>query len=108
MKNVIKSLAVMAAAVMVLGFGAHKAEASGVDFSVGLNFGIPVAAAPVYAPVPVYDPQPVRAYQVQRVRYTNDYGYRPVAYRSWHDYRYDRIRHDRGWHRGWDRDCRYR
>lgn len=97
MKNVIKSLAVMAAAVMVLGLGAHKADASGVDFRVGLNLGIPVVSAPVYAPVPV-------AYRVENVRYTNGYGYRPVAYRNSHDYRYDRFRHDRGLHRGWDRD----
>ncbi len=96
MKNIIKSLAVMAAAVMVLGFGAHKANASGVDFRVGLNFGVPVVAAPVYAPAPVYVPQPVPAYRVEKVRYYGGYGYRPVAYG--HVYQ-----HDRGLHRGWDR-----
>ncbi len=53
MKNVIKSIAIMAAAIMVFGLGAHKSYASGVDFNVGLNFGLPVVAAPVYAPAPV-------------------------------------------------------
>lgn len=98
MKNIIKSLAVVAAAVMVLGIGTQKANASGVDFSVGLNFGIPVVAAPVYAPAPVYVPRPVPVYRVPAY---GGYGYRPVGYR--HDYRYDRFRHDNGWHRGWDR-----
>ena len=89
----------MAAAVMVLGLGAHKANASGVDFSVGVNLGVPVVAARAYVPAPVYAPQPARVYQVERVRYTDGYGNRPGAY----GYRYDRFRHDRGWHRGWDR-----
>lgn len=104
MKNLIKSISVMAAAVMVLGLGAHKANASGVDFSIGLNLGVPVVATRAYAPVPVYAPQPARVYQVERVRYTDGHGYRPAAYGYRHDYRHDRFRHDRGWHRGWDRN----
>ncbi len=98
MKNFVKLVTVMAAAVMVLGFGVHKANASGVDFSIGLNFGVPVATAPVYASATVYTPHPAPVYHVERVRYVD--GYRPVAYR--HDYRHDRFRQDRGWHRGWD------
>ena len=106
MKNIIKSIAIMAAVMLVFGLGAHKSFASGVDFNVGLNFGIPVVAAPVYAPAPVYVPRPVPVYHVQREGYYNGYGYRPVYYGHWRDYRYDRVRHDNGWHRGWYKNHR--
>ncbi len=105
MKNIVKSLAVMAAAVMVLGLGVSRANASGVNFSVGLNLGVPVVAAPVIAPAPVYAsapvyaPRPVPAYRVERVRYYGGNSYRPVVYGYGRYYG-----HDRGWHRGWDRD----
>lgn len=103
MKNIIKSLSVAAAAVLVLGLGVHKANASGVDFRIGLNVGVPVVAAPVYTSAPVYAPRPVPAYRVERVRYYDGHGYRQAGY-GYRDYRYDRSRHDNGWHRGWDRD----
>lgn len=118
MKKHIKSFAVTAVGIAILGLGAHQANASGVDFSVGINVGIPVVAthvyapAPRYAPVPVaprYAPVPVRVCQVEKVRYTDGYGYRHGAYQTLQahrDYRQDRFRNDRGWHKGWDRNYR--
>ena len=115
MKKHTKFFAVMAAAVMVLGLGAHRADASGVNFSIGLNLGVPVIAAPVYAPVPVYAPapvyvpQPARAYQVEKIRCADGYGYGTGAYRyrqAYHEYREARYRNDRNWHRGMDKDQR--
>ncbi len=99
MKNIVKSFAVVAALVMVLGLGVSKANASGVNFSVGLNVGVPVVATPVIAPARVYAPCPVPAYRVERVSNYGGYGYRPAVYGYGRYYG-----HDRGWHRGWDRD----
>jgi hypothetical protein len=118
MKKHIKSFAVTSVGIAILGLGAHQANASGVDFSVGINVGIPVVATHVYAPAPRYatvpvapryTPVPVRVCQVEKVRYTNGYGYRPAANQSWQahrDYRQDRFRNDRDGHRGWDRNYR--
>jgi hypothetical protein len=103
MKNLVKSLAAAAAAIMVLGLGGHKANASGVDFRIGVNFGIPMVAATVYKPAPVYAHQPVRGYYVEKVRSMDHYGYRPGAYRYGHDNHYDRFGHDQSRHGGCDR-----
>lgn len=108
MKNVIKSMAIMAAAITVFGLGAGKAHASGVHFSVGLNFGIPVVTAPVYASAPVYVSRPVPVYNVQRESCYNGYGYRPVYYGQRRDFQYDRFRHDNGQHKGWYKNQRGR
>ncbi len=115
MKNLIKSLAVTAVAVMVLALGAHRADASNVHFSFGLNVGVPVVPAtvyapvppaPVYAPAPVYVPQPAPVYHVEKVRYADGYGYRPGYYRYRHAHRDFRDVRYRGWERGqrgWER-----
>jgi hypothetical protein len=100
MKNLVKFLAATAATVMMFGLGVHKADASGIDFNIGVNLGIPVVTASAYRPAPVYAHQPVRVYNVREVRYTDFHGQRPGAYR------YDRMRHDQGRHRGWDNDNR--
>ncbi len=96
MKNLVKSLAVASAAIMVLGLGVHRADASGVDLRIGVNFGIPVVAATVFNPAPVYVHRPVRAYQVEKVRFTE----------RERDYRYDRNRHAYVRHAGWNGDHR--
>ncbi len=111
MKNLIKSLAVAAVAIMVLTLGAHRADASNVHFSFGLNVGVPVVPAPVvatvapvpvYAPAPVYAPQPAPVYHVEKVRCGDGYGYRAGHYRyryAHRDYRDVRYRDHRGWER---------
>jgi hypothetical protein len=96
MKNLVKSLAVTAAMFMVFGLAAHKADASGVDFRIGLNIGIPVVAAAVFKTAPVYSHQPLPVYHVEKVRYTNGYVQRPG------DYRYERVRHDSARHGSWN------
>jgi hypothetical protein len=51
-----------------------------------------------YAPAPVYVQPPVYAYAPPVYRYVPAPQYR--GDRDWHD----RDGHDRGWHRGWQRD----
>ncbi len=118
MKNLIKSLAITVVAVMVLVLGAHRADASNVHFSFGLNVGVPVVAAPVYAPAPpvpvyapapVYVPAPAPVYHVEKVRCSDGYGYRPAYYSHWRGHRYypyDRYRGNGAWYRGVERDNR--
>jgi hypothetical protein len=106
MKNRIKIIVLSAAALLVVGLGANRAEAGGTHFSIGVNLGVPVVGAYLPPPVPVVAPVPVGYYGPERVGYYNHYGYR--HWRGDRDCRYDRFRDDRGWHRGWDRDNRGR
>jgi len=84
-----------------------QAQASSLDFNVGLNIGLPLVAAHVYTPAPVYSQPPVRVYQVEKIRYTDGYGDRRHGYESWQTHqhaRQDRFRELRERNRGWNRD----
>jgi hypothetical protein len=88
-----------------------QAQASGLDFNVGLNIGLPFAAAHVYTAAPVYYQPPVRVCQVEKIRYMDGYSQRRHGYESWPTYRHAgngqyRESHERN--RGWDRGNHYR
>ena len=102
MKNYIRLFAVSAVAMISVGLGANKAEASKNHFSIGVNLGVPVVGAYLPPPAPVVVAAPVRYYWPERVRYYDYYDYRRGGHRHWHSYRdcrHDGCRHDRGWHR---------
>jgi len=84
-----------------------QAQASSLDFNVGLNIGLPFAAAHVYTTAPVYSQPPVRVCQVEKIRYIDGYGDRRHAYKSWQTPRHarqDQFRELRERNRGLDRD----
>ena len=84
-----------------------QAQASGLDFNVGLNIGLPFAATHVYTAAPVYYQPPVRVCQVEKIRYIDGYGERRHGYESWQTYRHagqGRSRELSERNRGWDRD----
>ncbi len=85
-----------------------QANASGLDFNIGINLGAPVVAVPhVYTPAPRYVPPPVKVYPVREVRYRDDGHGRHYGYEARQIHRnpgYDRYRVARVENSGWGRD----
>ncbi len=95
-------LALLAVALLA---PAAQAQASGLDFNLGFNFGIPFVTARVYEPAPRYHVPPARVCEVERIHYRDgyrerrDYEFRQERVRYIHALNMGRDRDDRGWNR---------